>query len=73
MSMESKHYPAIDAKREELGIPKTKMAEKLELSWEGLNAKLCGEREFNLSEVTVLADWWGISLDELVGRRLETA
>lgn len=68
MSMENKHYPAIEAKRVELGIPKTKVAEKLELSWEGLDAKLAGEREFTLTEILTLADWWGICSDDLVGR-----
>ncbi len=68
MSMENRHYPAIEAKRAELGIPKARVAEKLELSWEGLDAKLCGEREFTLTEILALSEWWGICADELVGR-----
>lgn len=68
MSMSNVHYPAIDAKRVELGVSKAAMAKKLELSWEGLDAKLAGEREFTLTEILTLAEWWGLCADELVGR-----
>lgn len=68
MAMETVGYPAIEAKRAELGVPKAAMADKLSLSWEGLNKKLNGEAEFNLAEAAVLADWWGVCIDELIGR-----
>lgn len=68
MALKNVHYPRIDARREALGIPKQTFANKLGLSWESANKKLTGETEFSLTEVLIVADWWGLSLDELVGR-----
>lgn len=73
MSMETVHYPSIDAKREHLGVTKQAVADRLDLSWEQTRKKLAGEVEFSLSEVLVLADWWGVGTDELVGRERKTA
>jgi hypothetical protein len=70
MALQTNGYPSIDAFRESLGIPKSKVAEILGLSWEATNRKLTGQVEFNLTEVLALADWWGVSIDELVGRKV---
>lgn len=63
-------YQAIDAKRADMGVSKQAMADKLNLSWEGLNKKLSGNSEFTLAEVAVIADWWGVCIDELIGRNV---
>lgn len=68
MAMGKVHYPTINAKRAELGVTKQAMADRLGLSWDGLNMKLCGEREFNITELIAISDWWGVCIDELVGR-----
>lgn len=70
MSMETVHYPAIERRRESMGVTKQAVADRLGLSWEQANKKLLGEVEFNLSEVLALADWWGLCADELVGREV---
>lgn len=70
MSMPTTSYPAIEKRRSDLGVSKKAVADKLNLSWDQANKKLAGEVEFNLSEVMVLADWWGLCLDELVGREV---
>lgn len=46
------------------------MADKLNLSWDGLNNKLTGRSEFDLEEVATIADWWGVSIDDLIGREV---
>ena len=58
----------IDQFREQLGVTKAAMADKLGLSWDGLNNKLAGRTEFDLDEVVSVADWWGVPIDELIGR-----
>lgn len=68
--METMHYPAIEARRVELGATKQAVADRLGLSWEQANKKLSGEVEFSLTEVLELAVWWGLCLDELVGREI---
>lgn len=68
MSMETVHYPAIEARRVELGVTKRAVADRLGLSWEQASAKLSGKVEFSLTEVLELSDWWGLCADELVGR-----
>ena len=68
MAMETVGYPAIEARRADMGVSKQAMADKLHLSWEGLNKKLNGDSEFTLAEVEVVADWWGLCIDELIGR-----
>ena len=70
MPMPTKGYPAIEAKRADLGVPKQAVADRLGLSWEQTSKKLAGEVEFSLSEVAVLADWWNLCIDELVGREV---
>lgn len=54
--------------RERLGITKRAMADRLGLSWDGLNNKLTGKYEFNLDEIVAIADWWGVNIDDLIGR-----
>ena len=70
MSMDTVHYPSIDAKRDELGVTKQAVADRLDLSWEQAKKKLAGEVEFNITEVRTLADWWGVCIDELIGREI---
>jgi len=63
-------YPTIERRRERMGMTKKALAEYLELSRGPLYEKLSGHREFSLTEARYLADLWGISLDELVGRKV---
>ena len=58
----------VDATRDKLGITKQAMADRLGLSWDGLNNKLTGKYEFDLSEIVTIADWWGVSIDDLICR-----
>ena len=69
MAFENRHYPAIDARRHDMGVSKQSVADRLNLSWQSTDEKLSGKVEFDLTEVIALADWWGLSIDELVGRR----
>lgn len=64
----SKFTDAIDARRRELGVTKQAMAEKLGLSWDGINSKLTGKTDFYITEVETIANWWGLSISELIGR-----
>lgn len=68
MSLGKVRYPSIEEKRKEMGCTKTAIAERLNLSTLSVKKKLDGEWEFSLTEVTELADWWGVCLDELIGR-----
>lgn len=65
------HYELIESKRRDLGITKQAVAQKLHISWAAADSKLMGRTEFDLSEAMVIADWWGMSLDELVGHHIE--
>ena len=58
----------VDEFRERLGVTKQAMADRLGLSWDGLNNKLTGKYEFDLDEIVAVADWWGVSIDDLIGR-----
>lgn len=58
----------VDEFREHLGITKQAVADRLGLSWDGLNNKLTGKYEFDLDEIVSIADWWGVSIDDLIGR-----
>ena len=62
------HASHINGFREQLGVTKQAMADRLGLSWDGLNNKLIGKYEFDLDEIVAIADWWGVSIDELIGR-----
>ena len=62
------YYQNVDVTRDKLGITKQAMADRLGLSWDGLNNKLTGKYEFGLDEIVAIADWWGVSIDDLIGR-----
>lgn len=68
MAFDTVSYPAIEAMRKRLGVPKRAVADRLSLSWESANKKLAGQVEFSITEAVALADWWDVSLDALVGR-----
>lgn len=63
-------YPAIEERRAGMRIAKQAVADRLGLSWESASMKLSGEREFSLSEAQELADWWSLSIDDLIGRKV---
>lgn len=63
----------IDAIRDEMRISKKEMAEFFDLSYGGLNSKLAGRRSFQFSEMVRLANWWGMSLDDLAASALGSA
>ena len=48
-------------------ITKVEMGCYLGLSYQSIRAKLSGETPFQFSEVLRVANWWHLSLDELVG------
>jgi len=58
----------VDQFRARMGVTKTAMADRLGLSWDGLNNKLTGKSEFDLDEIIAVADWWGVPIDDLIGR-----
>lgn len=49
-------------------LTKTQVCEKLGLTYNGLSLKLKGERPFTAAEVECLADWWGLPVDDVIGR-----
>ena len=59
-------YPNIERKRDDLGTPKTRMAEKLGISEQALANKMNGTSEFSAREVRTLAQWWNVSSDSLI-------
>lgn len=59
-------YPAIEARRDDLGVPKQKMANKLEISLSGLENKLSGRTEFKFSEIVTLSDWWNTPVSQFM-------
>lgn len=61
----------VDEFRERLGVTKQAMADRIGLSWDGLNNKLTGKYEFDLDEIVAIADWWGVSIDDLIGRTVQ--
>ena len=65
------HYELIESKRRSLGITKQAVAQKLHISWAAADSKLSGRTEFDLSEAITIADWWGMTVDELVGHHVE--
>lgn len=48
-------------------ITKTEMGCYLGLSYPSVRARLAGEKPFQFNEVVRVANWWHLSLDELVG------
>lgn len=72
MALKSVCYPSIDAKRKELGLTKNAVAKRLGTTWKTLDKKLEGRGEFSVTEIMTLADWWGLSMDELVGHKVQT-
>ena len=59
-------YPAIEERRKDLGISPQKIADKLGVSRQTVVNKLNGTHEFTITEVRIIAEWWGNSIDELV-------
>ena len=59
-------YPNIEQRREDLGVTKQRMGEKLGISQQALANKLDGTSEFSAREVLTLSRWWGTSADELL-------
>lgn len=55
----------VDKIRCSMRITKKEMGEFLGLSYGGLCSKLSGRRSFQFGEMVRLANWWGISLDDL--------
>ena len=58
----------VESVRERLGVTKQAMADKLGISWSTVDSKLSGSSEFNVYEIASIADWWRMSIDELIGR-----
>ena len=54
--------------RKETGLKQTELAEKIGISWRAYQTYERGEREPVLSTLVALADFYGLSLDELVCR-----
>lgn len=59
-------YPNIEARRNDLGVTKSRMAEKLGIALQTLDNKLDGTSGFTASEIRTLSLWWGTSADELL-------
>ena len=54
--------------RKEAGLKQTELAEKIGIGWRAYQTYERGEREPVLSTLVALADFYDISLDELVCR-----
>ena len=54
--------------RKEAGLKQTELAKKIGISWRAYQTYERGEREPVLSTLVALADFYDISLDELVCR-----
>ena len=59
-------YPNIEAKREDLGVSKIRVAQKLGITQKTLDNKLSGVSGFTAREVRELSMWWGVSMDKLL-------
>ena len=57
--------------RENVGLSQAELARKTQLSQQAISLWEHGERAPNIFACITLADFYGISLDELVGRDLE--
>ena len=55
--------------RKETGLKQTELAEKIGISWRAYQTYERGEREPVLSTLVALADFYNLSLDELVCRK----
>ncbi len=58
--------------RESANVSQAELARKTQLSQQAISLWEKGERAPNIFACITLADFYGISLDELVGRDLET-
>ena len=56
-------YPAIEERRSNLGVPKQRVADYLDISLSALDNKLSGRNEFKFSEVAKLSEWWGTPIE----------
>jgi transcriptional regulator with XRE-family HTH domain len=52
--------------RKQVGLSQKELAEKIGISWRGYQNYELGVREPQLSTLVALADFYGLSLDELV-------
>ena len=52
--------------RKQVGLSQKELAEKIGISWRGYQNYELGLREPQLSTLVALADFYGLSLDELV-------
>lgn len=52
--------------RRSRGLKQTELAEKIGLSWRGYQNYELGKREPKMSTLIALADFYGITIDELV-------
>ncbi len=68
MASQTVYYPRIEELRSSFGTPKRALSRYLKISYSGLVNKLNGNTEFTLTEAFLLADLWGLGLDELIGR-----
>lgn len=57
----------IEDRRADLGVTCTRMAEKLGTSPSSVSRRLAGKSEFTAEDIKTLAEWWGVSADELLG------
>lgn len=57
--------------RKQAGISQVALAKEIHISWRAYQTYERGEREPVMSTLIALADFYGISLDELVCRRRE--
>ena len=55
--------------RKSKGLKQTELAEQIGISWRAYQTYERGEREPTLSTLVALADFYNLSLDELVCRR----
>lgn len=64
-------FANIENRRADLGVTKTRMAEKLDISEQALTNKLTGVSEFSAREARTLSKWWNTSLDVLLEKMEE--
>lgn len=57
--------------RKQVGLSQKELAEKIGISWRGYQNYELGVREPQLSTLVALADFYGLSLDELVCHQLK--
>lgn len=66
-SINLKTSKKIEELRSAQRITKAEMGCYLGLSYPSIRARLAGEVPFQFNEVLRIANWWNLSLDELVG------